>query len=260
MSDGNAASLVKDLSQSIEFFVPEKGLDLQDYLNTVLPADAIPKAVRLRKQAIHHLGRYYWATKVLAKCPPGSILDVACGSGYGSSILAEALPEFSVTGGDYDSRAVEHAATTYGGPNNLEYAPVDVVTWRSPESGDIIPNFDYIVSFDTIEHLLHREIALINFSERLNPDGLLLLSTPCKEENLLNPGWEHHKIEYSYRHLYSLMRRFFGTVLIPDNGSLPELSFWTDVINGQRIEYLLRGNPMACAKPIKISREWPPNS
>jgi SAM-dependent methyltransferase len=259
MSDGNLASVAKDLSKTIEFFVPKEGLDLQFYLDKVLPPDAIPKAVRLRKQAIHHLGRYYWAAKVLSKCPPGSVLDVACGSGYGSSILAQALPGFSITGGDYDSRAVEHATKTYGGPENLAYAPVDVVTWRNPETGALLQNFDYIVSFDTIEHLLHREIALINFSERLNPEGLLLLSTPCgKQDDLLNPGWEHHKIEYSYRHLYNLMRRFFENVSIPDNGSLPELSFWTDVVNGQRQEYLLRGNPMACSKPVVISSDWPP--
>lgn len=261
MTAGNPASVAKDLSQTIEFFVPKEGLELRHYLDKVLPPDAIPKAIRLRKQAIHHLGRYYWAARVLSKLPPGSVLDVACGSGYGSAILAEALPEFSVTGGDYDPRAVEYAAKTYGGFNNLTYALVDVVTWKDPQSGKGLPNFDYIVSFDTIEHLLHREIALINFSERLNSNGLFLLSTPCgKAENLLNPGWEHHKIEYSYRHLYNLMRRFFNTVMIPDNGDLPELSFWTDVINGQRQEYLLRGNPMACAKPIAIPAEWPPKS
>jgi SAM-dependent methyltransferase len=252
-------AVVKDLAETIEFFVPSEGLDLQHYLDKVLPEDAIPKSVRLRKQAVHHLARYYWATKVLSKCQPGRVLDVACGSGYGSRILAEALPGFSITGGDYDSRAVEHATKTYGGLENLNYSPVDVVTWRNPETEDRLADFDYIVSFDTIEHLLHREIALINFSEHLSPDGLLLLSTPCgRDEDLLNPGWEHHKIEYSYRHLFNIMQRFFEKVLIPDDGSLPELAFWKDVVNGRRQEYLLRCNPMVCSSPIRVGGQWPP--
>lgn len=239
--------------------MPSEGLELQHYLDMTLPADATPKQARLRKQAVHHLARYYWAARVLSKCPPGAVLDVACGSGYGSAILAEALPAFSIVGGDYDSRAIEHATQNYGGRNNLSYGPVDVVAWENPETGEELSKFDYIVSFDTIEHLLHREIALINFSERLNPQGLLLFSTPCgKDKDLLNPGWEHHKIEYSYRHLYNLMSRFFVSVSIPDNGSLPELSFWKDVVNGRQQEYFLRCNPMVCAQPRAISRKWPP--
>ena len=251
-------AVLKNLSEETEFFVPNEGLDLRHYLDQTLPPDASPKAIRLRKQAVHHLSRYYWAARVLSTRKPGTVLDVACGSGYGSAILAQALPEFTIVGGDYDPRAVEYATAEHGTIANLQYRNADIVTWTDCSTEESIGKFDYIVSFDTLEHILHREIALINFTENLNSDGALIFSTPAKKENLLNPGWEHHKIEYSYRHLYNLLKRFFVFVGIPDNGTLPELAFWTDIVNGRNQEYLLRGNPMVCEKPIALGLSWPP--
>ena len=250
----------KTQEEEIEFFVPEEGFELNHYLNKKLPATATGKQVRLRKQAIHHIARYRWAALVLGKMKPGRLLDVACGSGYGTRILADALPDFTIVGGDYDPRAVKHATATYGGPRNLKYSPADVVTWTSPETEEPIGEFDYIVSFDTVEHLLYRELAFVNFAEWLNKDGAFIFSTPAKKENLLNPGWEHHKIEYSFRSLHNLLRRFFESVAVPDNGTLPELGFWTDVVNKENQEYLLRGNPVVCTQPIKIGMGWPPAS
>lgn len=248
----------KEISETIEFFIPSQGLDVRAYIDQPNPPEINTKAGRLRKQAIHHLGRYEWAALVLSNMNPGRILDVACGAGYGSYLLARSLPECQVVGGDYDIRAVEHATENYGHLPNLTFRQLDIVTWTEGSDGTPISSFDYIVSFDTIEHLLHREIALINLCENLPDEGMLLFSTPCgKKENLLNPGWEHHKIEYSHRYLFNLMKRFFQKVMIPDNGSLPELAYWHDVINKGEQRYFLRGNPMVCTGPIRLGLDWP---
>ena len=178
----------KDITETIEFFIPTQGLDVQTYIDQVLPEDASPKQRRLRKQAIHHIGRYNWASLVLGTTPPGQILDVACGSGYGSYILAQSLPGHTIIGADYDERAVETARKHYGDLPNLSFRQMDLETWRFTDDESKVGPVDYITSFDTIEHLLHREIALINIAENLRSDGMLLLSTPCgKKENLLNP-------------------------------------------------------------------------
>lgn len=205
----------KDAGEEIEFFVPTDGLELATYLHKRLVPDADPRSVRLRKQAVHHLARYEWAAQVLADKPPGRILDIACGSGYGSAILADRLPAFKVVGGDYDPRAVEHATTHYAGLPNLSYQAADIVGWLDGPGGTPLGSFDYIVSFDTLEHLLFRELALINIAEHLSANGAFLFSTPTRTENRLNPGWEHHKIEYSHRSLYNLMRRFFPGLRSP---------------------------------------------
>ena len=202
------AVIAKSQSETIEFYIPEEGLDLNYYLELQLPDDAPGKKVRLRKQAIHRLARYYWAACVLKDMPPGRVLDVACGAGYGSYILATHLPEFEIIGGDYDERAVTHANIRYKNAN-LRYQAADIVSWKNPLNDSHLGSCDYIASFDTIEHLLFREICLIELAENLSLSGSLLLSTPVHGGgDLLNPGWEHHKIEYSRRTLSNLIRRF----------------------------------------------------
>ncbi len=231
----------KDIVETTEFFVPLHGLDIDAYLNTE------------DTQSIHHLARYHWAKQVLQERAPKTILDIACGAGYGSYILSNAMPNTLVTGVDYDERAIEQAQSTYSN-DNLTYLKGNLVTWEmSDKSGtQSLGQYDAITSFDTIEHLLHREIALLHLTQNLTDSGVLLFSTPCgHEQSLLNPGWEHHKIEYSHRDLYNLMRRFFHRVLLPENGSLPKLEYWNEVINKDTNRYLNLMNPIVCEKPIK---------
>jgi len=230
--------MLKNLRTTTEFFVPGSGLDVAAYI------------LAGHKQGIHHLGRYQWASGVIRRRSPRRILDVACGAGYGAKMYADACPGSEVIGVDYDKRAVKWAREHYAAPN-LSYRVGDMVTW-SYDDGSPMQEFDAVSSFDTIEHLLHREIALIQLAEHVAVDGVLLFSTPCGHGvTRLNPEWEHHKIEYSHVDLRNLMQRFFGTILAPDDGTLPDLSFWTDVINAGTPRYLNRFNPIACLDPIR---------
>lgn len=227
----------KNQKETIEYWVPKGGLDVRVYVE------------HEHKQGIHHLGRYTWAIPVVENRK--RIIDIACGAGYGSKLLADAHPDSEILGVDYDERAIEYARKNYRAPN-LRYESGNLVKWET-RKGEPLGEFDCVLSFDTIEHLLHREIALINFAENLKEDGILLLSTPCgKPTNLLNPGWEHHKIEYSFFSLHNLLRRFFGTVLHTKNKTLPNQAFWDTVINGDKPRYLNRMNPVVCEQPIQF--------
>jgi SAM-dependent methyltransferase len=229
----------KNVEETPEFYVPELGPDVKVYIEAN------------DKQGIHHLGRYQWATALCAK--RRRILDIACGAGFGAKMYADACPDAEVVGVDYDPRAVAHAERSYNAPR-LSYRHGNVVTWQYADSTPL-GRFDFISSFDTIEHLLHRELALINLAENLADDGMLVLSTPCgKPTSVLNPGWEHHKIEYGYHDLLNLLKRFFRTVLIPDDRTLPNQIFWDDVVNRGKMRYLNRVNPVACLAPIKFRK------
>ncbi|RMF27148.1 MAG: class I SAM-dependent methyltransferase, partial [Cyanobacteria bacterium J083] len=188
------------------------------------------------------------------------LLDIACGAGYGSFLIGKNFPNSSVIGGDYDERAISYAKNNYR-LANLQFAKANIVTWSYENITNIdqqnneesLGKFDVILCFDTIEHLLHRETALKNLTENLADDGFLLLSTPCgHKETLLNPGWEHHKIEYSSTDLFDFLSRHFAEVLRPEDGNLPAMDFWLNVINKDKIRYLNKTNPVCCRKPIKI--------
>ncbi len=228
---------------SIEYFEPTHGLHLQPYIDT---QDIL---------AIHHLARYHWARRVLTDLGPRSVLDIACGAGYGTHLLGDALPNARLVGCDYDGSAIDLAQSRYELPN-VRYTLGNMTTWEGESNGRLasLGQWDAIVSFDTIEHLLHREIALMRLADNLIEDGTLLLSTPCGHPaSLLNPEWEHHKIEYGHCDLVALLKRFFSTVLLPEEQTLPHLEFWTDEINRDHVIYLNLANPIVCRNPIRIS-------
>jgi 2-polyprenyl-3-methyl-5-hydroxy-6-metoxy-1,4-benzoquinol methylase/glycosyltransferase involved in cell wall biosynthesis len=213
-----------------EHFVPQMGLELEPYLEAE------------DKQGIHHLGRYHWVIKVLEERKPNRVLDIACGAGYGSYLIACALPDSLVIGADYDPDAISEAIRTYH-RSNLDFVVADVTYFSFGE-------LDVIICFDTIEHVLHREIMMQNIVNHLSSNGCLILSTPIRGEVTLNPGWEAHKIEYSDTALYDFMRRYFRIVHRPEDGSLPHVDYF-DRINRDKIRYALKTNPLLCEKPIK---------
>jgi SAM-dependent methyltransferase len=219
-----------------ECFIPTQGLELEPYL----------EAQDLG--AVHHIIRYQWARKVLHSYGFSSLLDIACGSGFGSYSLAQAMPDAEVTGVDYDPDSVEYAKTNYPSPN-LTFKCGSAANLRAVVGDE---QFDCIVSFDTIEHVLHREIFMEGIVKHLKPASILLLSTPCAWwENKLNPEWEHHRIEYSPESLFDFVRRYFATVLRPDDDSLPEKDVFKQLI-GSGIKYPLIANPLLCLNPIRV--------
>lgn len=229
---------MKDVEDEEEFFRPYAGLELAPYM------------AANDMSGTHHLARYHWVKLVLKDFRVRRIIDVACGAGYGSYILAKFLPDTQITGADYDARAVEVASGTYQLPN-LRFVQADIMSWTDGEGRDL-GAYDAVVSFDTIEHIEHRDIALLRIAENLTGIGLLALSTPCAHsETQFTPEWRPHKIEYSHRDLKALLRRFFSDVFAPEDGTLPHMSYWTDVVNKGESRYLNLANPLICIDPIK---------
>ncbi len=225
-----------------EHFVPQAGVeDIQVYIR------------RGDVAAVHHLLRYQWAVRVLADTAPmEQVLDIACGSGYGTHMMAAARPDVQFVGCDYDPTAVHSAQANYRRPN-LKFRLGDVLRWEETMGQGC---FDAIVSFDTLEHVEHREIMLENLVRHLQPAGQVLLSTPCGgPANELQPAWKFHKIEYSAASLYDLLHRYFRRVIRPDEGEMPHLEIF-DVLNGSAVTYLLRMNPVLCLEPITFANPY----
>ena len=232
---------MKDTSETTEFFCPGPDLTIRDCI------------ANGQITALHHLARYRWASEVLEGLSSGPVLDIACGAGYGSYMMAMFNPSLSFFGVDYDARAIEIARSRYTA-GNLSFHVGDIVTWCDAD-GKALGKFGCVVSLETIENLLHREIALINVAENLQPTGTLILSTPSgHKQPVLNPSREHHKIEYSGAYLFNLVSRYFAEVSYPENRSLPYMDFW-DELNRDRQVYFNRMSPLVCRKPIQFGLE-----
>jgi SAM-dependent methyltransferase len=142
---------------------------------------------------IAHVRRYEWARGRVA----GRILDVACGSGYGTAMLAELGP---VTGVDRDEDALRLARSR---SSAAEFQRVEL-----PELPFADASFDAVVSFETVEHVDDDVGFLREVRRVLRPDGALLLSTPNRDVTSPDgpPANPFHVREYRLDELLAMAR------------------------------------------------------
>jgi 2-polyprenyl-3-methyl-5-hydroxy-6-metoxy-1,4-benzoquinol methylase len=149
-----------------------------------------------------HLVRYELAAQLAAA---KNILDIACGSGYGSKILAEAGAQ-KVTAVDIDAEALEAAKINFGSAN-LEYKAEDAENIAEADK-----TFDLITSFETIEHLKNAEKYLSEIARVLKPEGVFLVSTPNIEVfGQKNP---FHLREFTKSEFEQILKKNFKNIFI----------------------------------------------
>lgn len=138
--------------------------------------------------AHEHWHRYSFARAFVAGL---RVLDVACGEGYGSALLADTAAH--VTGVDIDARTLAHARATYATRTNVTFVEGSAASLPIADS-----SVDVAVSFETIEHLpaADQPRMLAEFARVLRPDGVLIISSPNRPEysdarNHVNPFHVH---------------------------------------------------------------------
>jgi 2-polyprenyl-3-methyl-5-hydroxy-6-metoxy-1,4-benzoquinol methylase len=136
-----------------------------------------------------HWHRYHFAAKLVSG---KRVLDVACGAGYGSALLAQHGAE--VVGADIAAEAIAHARARYADVPRLEFIAADCAALPFPDS-----SFDAVVSFETIEHIRNQEAFLDEVRRVLRADGLFVLSSPNKLEYSDRRGFSN---EFHIRELY----------------------------------------------------------
>lgn len=153
--------------------------------------------------AIDHLHRYALARKIATGL---EVLDVACGEGYGSALLAQVAQK--VIGIDIDSETVSHAKETYQAAN-LEFHHGDCASLLLNDAC-----VDLVVSFETIEHHDQHTEMIREIRRVLRPDGVLLISSPNRPELNLGKSEPHpfHVKELDYNEFDTLLRAEFCNV------------------------------------------------
>jgi 2-polyprenyl-3-methyl-5-hydroxy-6-metoxy-1,4-benzoquinol methylase len=163
----------------------------------IRPDDTEPGVVAL------HEKRYAFA---LPWCRGKEVLDVACGVGYGSALLASGSAR--VVGGDVDGESIEYARTRYGAPN-VEFQVLDAMALPFADAA-----FDVVCSFETIEHLPDRDAYLREVARVLRPGGTYLVSTPRVDRTTETPANPFHRVEYARADFEALLGAHFGDVTL----------------------------------------------
>lgn len=115
-----------------------------------------------------HQARYHFALRWIT--PQDDVLETACGSGYGTQMLAGRAR--SVLATDYSPLAIHYARQNFAA-DNMAFSVMDCQQLALRDS-----SFDVIVSFEVFEHLENAAAYLAECRRVLRPGGRLLLSTP----------------------------------------------------------------------------------
>ena len=133
-----------------------------------------------------HVERYRFAARHLAGT---ALLDLACGVGYGSAILADAAADRRVVAADVSVEALRHARQQHRHPR-VSLVCGDGGAWGRPGS------FDAIVSLETLEHVPDPQALFHTFVTLLRPGGRLIASVPTTPSVDANP---HHRTDFTER-------------------------------------------------------------
>jgi len=149
---------------------------------------------------IEHTERYRLATRFVKESR--LCLDAACGTGYGTAIIAEFAKK--VVGVDIADDAITYARNHFLKPN-VVFERMDLNEMRFPDD-----YFDCIVSFETLEHINDHENLLNQFRRILNPGGMLIISTPdINVSHRLPSRSPFHVHELRQEEFTSLLDKYF---------------------------------------------------
>jgi 2-polyprenyl-3-methyl-5-hydroxy-6-metoxy-1,4-benzoquinol methylase len=148
-----------------------------------------------------HLNRYEFACEKLSGLQQGQLLDLACGVGYGTKMLADRLG-LPVIGADVNESAIFHAKRYFS--NTLtEFMLADAEKLEFEES-----TFDAIVSFETIEHIQFSEFLIGQFYRWLKPGGYFICSTPNQDVMPFDKDKFHYHVKhYTNNELLKLLKQ-----------------------------------------------------
>ena len=121
-----------------------------------------------------HWRRYEFAFGQIAE--GASVADLACGTGYGSALLARKASR--VVGVDLDASVIAAVERRYRRLPNVTFNAGDL------RAIDFEAEFDMVVSFETLEHFDEPDLEdlLGRFARALRPGGRLIFSTPYLQE------------------------------------------------------------------------------
>jgi 2-polyprenyl-3-methyl-5-hydroxy-6-metoxy-1,4-benzoquinol methylase len=131
----------------------------------------------------------------------GNVLEVGCGEGRGVDLLINQSESFTAV--DKIEPLIKNLAEKF--PKGR------FISMNIPPLGSLADNtYDFVVSFQVIEHIQNDELFLREIQRVLKPGGTALLTTPNRKMSLTRNPW--HVREYLPGELKALAAKMFSHV------------------------------------------------
>ncbi|HAS40884.1 MAG TPA: SAM-dependent methyltransferase [Microscillaceae bacterium] len=136
-----------------------------------------------------------------AKYINGQVLEVGCGFGRGIDILGSHCEGYTAI--DKNKKLIEWLSD--------RYKDFTFVAQNIPPFTSIADNtYDFVVSFQVIEHIKNDDLFVKEIHRVLKPGGKAILTTPNIKLSLTRNPW--HIREYTAEGLTNLMKKYFAEV------------------------------------------------
>jgi 2-polyprenyl-3-methyl-5-hydroxy-6-metoxy-1,4-benzoquinol methylase len=132
----------------------------------------------------------------------GAVLELGCGEGRG---IEEILPRVDTfLGLDKIEEVIETLGTKFPNAQFIKsiFPPIDILESEA---------FDFIISFQVIEHIRSDRLFLEEIYRLLKPGGMAVISTPNIKMSLSRNPW--HIREYTAKELEELSKSIFDKVI-----------------------------------------------
>lgn len=139
------------------------------------------------------------AYQIVAPQLHGNVLEIGCGEGYGIQLLLK--NDINLTVLDKSKTVLKSIKKRHPKVNTIQ-SKIPPLSKIEDES------YDYIVSFQVIEHIKNANFFLEEIQRVLKPKGKAFITTPNALKTIAKNPW-HYK-EYTYNEMESLIKPKFS--------------------------------------------------